>query len=261
MSDEEHIRAAFAEFRVAVLPHIRPPGVEAAHRTLRRRSVVRTAAAASGCAAVLMAAGLALASRASPPQELHQPFATAYAATSPSASPAPPPPHGVTRFTVSTEPSCDSRGQVHVTGHGLSKIIFMLHNAEGRDGTPLCRELRLRVFWASYAYQPDGSQTLYAHEEFVLTPGRPHQTSVAEHPICGGDVYFVAGDYAIVESIPPKAHHPYPQGVDRGVFEAHITEPRCQDATPSPSASPIQSPPGAFGRRVSGPAAGGPALP
>jgi hypothetical protein len=57
---EEETRAAFAELRSAELPHVRPPGTDSVHRTVRRRKAVRSVTVV-GCAALAIGGGAVLA--------------------------------------------------------------------------------------------------------------------------------------------------------------------------------------------------------
>jgi hypothetical protein len=56
---EEETRAAFAELRATELQRVRPPGITAAHQTVRRRTRAKAVVVAAGVVAMLGALGLA----------------------------------------------------------------------------------------------------------------------------------------------------------------------------------------------------------
>ncbi|GHJ46203.1 hypothetical protein Cs7R123_35450 [Catellatospora sp. TT07R-123] len=213
MSDRDPLRDALAGTADAVRPLLTPPGADAARRTLRRRRRTRPAAAA--VLAVVAVLGLsplipgrgglpAVDTSPSPAGSSNPWWSVASDSAGPSLSPsevlkggaqAPgsPQPKGT--------PRCVKRGYVWITGPG-DRGYQLSGIEQGQLYYRICPGETIRVFWAQYRYEPDGSQKLYASHVYLLTYANPTVYATIDEPAdCHGDLYFVAGGRSIRQTI------------------------------------------------------------
>lgn len=206
MFDTDPIHAALAEAQAAVRPLVRAPGVGAARSLVRRRRMRRTATLVT---LLLLVLGLG-----------------AFAAFPPRSSSIP-----GTELSVSPTPTCSSAPVPSLSNGDLSEgdQVTVTLAANGPSARQ-CPGETIRVAWAAYLYQKDGTQRLYLTSESILPPLGSDMMRVRWTRYgCGGDLYYLIGDLAAPQSIPAGHHWQYPPwvpGAASGVFEHHLQDGR-----------------------------------
>ncbi|MBX6751702.1 MAG: hypothetical protein IRY85_18935 [Micromonosporaceae bacterium] len=244
--DEDALRAALRDLYESALPLVRPPGVDAVQRRIRRRTATGAAALAmtAMAAVVTIVLTLPLAIRGPLPNDTPTPSTTSATATitrSPRPTDSPNP-------TVSSEPdqatTCDSNPRV---GASYTKPIvrFWLYST---TGDPICAGVEKSLTWVSFKYLEDGRQVLHGGATWPVRPGNTYSDEIPIDPTCQGDIYIAAGSFMVTE-LSPGMHHPFPMASaqtnwEGTVFYEIVTTNPCPEApSASPSTSMPSSPP------------------
>jgi hypothetical protein len=258
----DRLRAALTDLYGAALPHASAPGVEAVHRTVRRRRHVRIGAAAAAIAAVIAAAAMTLPAPDGPPP------------VAPTVSPPAPPtlgPSATPSAVASSSPTtgaaaapCDPNPRVtaQVSGGHTDGASLYFQLRSTRPGEPVCADAEVYVSWVSYYYAEDGRQLMYGGSGFTVpTMTRVWTPTIEVDMGCRGDLYVVARAEMGGQEIAAGVHHPFPIASASngwaGEIASFISEPAvcspewpggtsypgpgAPDPPPSPSDSP--SPP------------------
>ncbi len=244
MSDRDPVRDAFGDARGRLQGAFVPAGVDAVLGTVRRRRVRRRAGAVTVIAAVAaLAVAVPWANRATPP---------AVPGPSPSASPSELPQPSATPTAeeidgagAGPKPTCRAKPEAYVEGAGAAgdhEVTMGL-----TDASTFCAGRKVKIFWASYACQADGTQDLVEHETFHLEPGDRSVTTTVRWPAdpenLGVRVIYVVGDLGVLSEIPVGKRQQYPywtRARGSGAFANHtMGDMHCG---PPPSATPSASP-------------------
>jgi hypothetical protein len=249
MPEPDRIGSAFDDLRTATVPRISPPGVDAAHRTVRRRRARRTAVA---CAAVGMIAlgGLGALLRpwagpTTPVGESPTPSPSASASLTPSA-----PPSSASASPTSRaqnpgpggQTACarDGVGVSTTTGDGGFRMDF---SPVGYSAKAPCAGVQVKVWLVYYRSNPDGTKSLINTEVSHLTAAK---RSVVLRPAGGPCVTWLIGSGTgpIPDQLPAGVdwlNQPGPDGPfwdadhnQAGVREASL-DSSCPTGAPSPS--------------------------
>lgn len=216
---DDPLRPAFEALRAAAMPEIRPPGVDATVRTVRRRRTVRRLGAGAPVLAALVAlVALPLPSTgdgrppvpdtslAGTPEQ--SPSSSASASGSPTAgatgavgTPGVDPTTTARRTSSPTPTGCRPHGRLINALPAPDIFVVELVPTEAR---PLCPGESKDFFWASYAGDGYGNWTLFASERHTATAANPRVEGPKRNPSHGGNfcvaLYFVEGRGAIVPS-------------------------------------------------------------
>ncbi len=209
MVDDDPLKAEFAALPSALL--IRPPGADAARRTVRRRR--HRAIASASVLAVLAVVALGLGSAG----YVRRPPRTT-AAVNPSAMPSPTPasPHPVaptgapssarTRTgttapttTVATGVPCHRYGAALLDTTTSSSVSV---GVDQKGLYPLCPGERVRVFVATYSVDSNGVQHLFRSQVGYLDPAHNPITLTYQAPPCHAIIYVMSGNQTIKQTIP-----------------------------------------------------------
>lgn len=244
MSELDPVRTAFGDARGRLQGAFVPAGVDAVLGTVRRRRIRRRSGAVALVAAVAtLAVAVPWANRSAPPPAVPgpSPSASASALPSPTATPS------VEELNAGAgpKPTCRAKPEAYVEGAGAAgdhEVTMGL-----TDASTFCAGKKVKIFWASYACQADGTQDLVEHETFHLEPGDRSVTTTVRWPAdpenLGVRVIYVVGDLAVLSEIPVGKRQQYPywtRARGSGAFANHtMGEMRCG---PPPSATPSPSP-------------------
>ncbi|MEH1126532.1 hypothetical protein [Micromonospora sp. CPCC 206061] len=240
MSDDDPLRSAFDEFRADTMPELQAPGVaDVRRRWIRRRAVQSGAALAA--VAVLALAGVALAGPPSAQPEVTDsaspsatPTASATASPSASASKVRPDAGGETPRKDGGNQggkSCREYGEVDIAEPMTDGAITLAARVAADAERKLCPGEEIRVFWASYEIDPDGTQRLFGSGVGRLDAEQP--TVRLEMQIPSGDCrawYVGAGSAEIRGLIPPDGGS-YPNVIDSNRADGCVETP----VSPSPT--------------------------
>jgi hypothetical protein len=210
MLEHDPLAAEFAALRTSVLT--RPPGVQAARLTVRRRRHRVTVATTSLVVIAVAVLGIAVASFAVPPRRstivvqpttssTATPFGFTVSPTAPATgtrAPGPPPPRPPTK--TSTGPPCPHYGAVLLDTPGTSTVSVRV---DQRGQYPLCPGERVRVFAVTYTVDGSGVQHLYRSQVSTLDAAHNPQTLAYWTPPCAhAMIYVMSGNQPIKPTIP-----------------------------------------------------------
>ncbi|MEV4417791.1 hypothetical protein [Catellatospora sp. NPDC049609] len=246
MSERDPVRAAFDGARDRLQGAFAPAGVEAVLGTVRRRRIRRRAGGFAAIAALaVLAVAVPWANRTAPPA-VPRPSASP-SAEQPQPSPSPSPSDAETGIGGAVAPvqPCRARPEAYAEGAdvpGDHDVTLGL-----TASSTFCPGKKVKIFWASYVCQADGTQQLADHEVFHLDAGDRSVVAAVRWPADpegrGTRIIYVVGDLGVLDEIPAGKRQQYPywtRARGSGAFGNHTAgDMQCG---PPPSASPSPSP-------------------
>ncbi|MCW6005062.1 hypothetical protein K1W54_10775 [Micromonospora sp. CPCC 205371] len=240
MSDDDPLRSAFDDFRADALPDLQAPGVADVRRRWMRRRAVQSGAALAAVA-VLALTGVAL---AGPPTAQPDVTDSASPSATPSASATPSPSASASKVRPDAGDqtprkdgsnqggtSCREYGEVDIAEPMTDGAITLAARVDAGDERKLCPGEEIRIFWASYEIDPDGTQRLFGSGSGRLDADQP--TARLEVQLPSGDCrswYVGAGSAEIRDVIPPDGGS-YPNVIDSNKADGCVETP----VSPSPT--------------------------
>jgi len=242
MSDDAHLRLLLRQLYESAEAGVKPPGAEAAGRTLRRRAR-RNRAVALVAAVVLLVGGVAVFRSWDRPANVpidvptSGPVETASPSGSPTSSPSASP-------QIAGAPAkCPLPGAIQDN----SNVAEYIDWSPQTDLPPECQNRPTPVLVVYYRMNPDRSGVLNSTSRYVLDRQHPKITVVVDPPDCNArPLYVVVGDVQPLPTIPNVDLTPTPYdrpGVSYVVW--HLGGPMgmvCTTPPPTPSPSPSPSP-------------------
>jgi hypothetical protein len=252
--DDDALRVALRDLSESAQVAVRPPGLDEVASVARRRQGAQTAGLA-GLAVLLLIIAIAiptLTSTPAPVETTPSPVPTVSRSGPPGPTPTP---------TPSVAPLSTPPGSPSATGPGGGSVagsvagstaceptgfVGYVQDLEASGGgtlvadftaSQICPDETIRMFWASYHIEYDGSRTLYDSVVRVLTPAESQVRLSITVPAQCPFVYVVSGDYAVRTTIPAGVQYgypPYSAAQQGGAFNAQPPAAGCGGPPPSP---------------------------
>jgi hypothetical protein len=242
MSDDAQLRLLLRQLYESAEAGVKPPGAEAAGRTLRRRAR-RNRGGAIAMAVVLLVCGFAVFRSRDRVNNVPIDVPTSGPVQTVSPSGSPPSSPSASPQVAGAPVTCPFPGATRADGPGVFYVIW----SPQTDLPPQCQNRPTPVLVAYYRMNQDQSGVLDNASRYVLDRQHPKITVTADLPNCDARaIYVVVGDVQPLPTVPNVNVDPTPYD-RRGVSYSfwHLGGPvnmTCPWPPPSPTASPSPSP-------------------